>query len=294
MSLVVTRVSGGLGNQMFQYAAGRALSLRCGASLKLDPSFDAPVPRWYELDAFPIPATFVCDADLAAFDRLPRTRPDWLDRAWTILRFGRDNYWPTYVEPHFHFEPEVLALQAPIYLEGYWQSEKYFADCAELLRRDFTPTPPLEPENAVFAAQIDEVNAVSLHVRRGDFANFARSIEFHGTCSLDYYRRAIEYLSSHVEVPHFFVFSDDWEWTRDNLRSEFPMTIVNANRADRGYRDLQLMARCRHHIIANSTLSWWGAWLNPSREKIVVAPTRWFNNAGADTRDLIPAAWVRL
>ena len=137
-------------------------------------------------------------------------------------------------------------------------------------------------------------NAVSLHVRRGDYVSDPATNRFHGTCSPDYYRQAVDYVIGRAGVPHLFVFSDDQEWTRANLQFAVPRRSSSANPPDCGYRDMQLMARCRHHIIANSSFSWWGAWLNPSPEKIVVAPKQWFSSPRNDTRDLVPPNWVRM
>jgi hypothetical protein len=299
VSLVITRLIGGLGNQMFQYAAGRALALRRGAALKLDVTGFAAVgdhtKRRYELDSFAIHASAASDVDLARFGRADKARSPRLDRVLRSLRIGRPNgAWPIYCEPHFKFDPAMPELEAPVYLDGYWQSERYFSDIAGVLRQEFTVAAPLDRENEALAAGIDAVNAVSLHVRRGDYVDDPATNRFHGVCSPDYYQRAVDYVTTRVEAPHLFVFSDDPHWTRANLRFSVPMTVVDANPPDRGYRDMRLMARCRHHIVANSSFSWWGVWLNPSREKIVVAPRRWFGASSNDTRDLIPPDWVRL
>ncbi len=299
MSLVITRLIGGLGNQMFQYATGRALALRGRAALKLDVTGFAAVgahtKRWDELDSFSIQGGAASDADLARFGRTGKPRSPRLDRVLRLLRIGRpDGAWPIYREPHFHFDPAVPELRPPVYLDGYWQSERYFSDIAGVLRQEFTAKAPLDRENAALAEAIDAVNAVSLHVRRGDYVGDPTTNRFHGICSPDYYQRAVDYITARAGGPHLFVFSDDRQWTRANLRFAAPTTFVGANSPDCGYRDMQLMARCRHHIVANSSFSWWGAWLNPSPEKIVVAPSRWFNQARSDTRDLIPEDWVRL
>jgi hypothetical protein len=297
--LVVTRLIGGLGNQMFQYATGRALARRRGAALKLDVTGFAAVAahtkRRFELDSFSIDVCLASDADLAQFDRASEPRSPRLDRALRLLRIDRrHSSWPIHREPHFQFDPAVPELRAPVYLDGYWQSEKYFFNIDGVLRKEFTAKAPLDGENAALAEAIDSVNAVSLHVRRGDYVDDPATNRFHGICSSDYYQRAIDYISTRAGAPHIFVFSDDRQWTRANLRFAVPTTFVGANPPDRGYCDMQLMARCRHHIIANSSFSWWGAWLNPSREKIVVAPQQWFCATGKDTRDLIPQNWVRL
>lgn len=296
MSLVVVRLIGGLGNQMFQYAAGRALALRHGAELKLDVSgFDAYQRRRYELDALPINATVATETDLARFGAEAKPRWRFAERVRRRLRIPRKcRAFPIYREPHFQFDPSMAALRPPVYLDGYWQSEKYFSDCVAAVRRELTASTPLDPANAAVAAQIDVVTAVSLHVRRGDYADDPKTNRYHGTCSPDYYRRAVEHIAARVGSPHVFVFSDDAQWTRANLHVDVPATFVDANPADRGFGDMHLMSRCRHHVVANSSFSWWGAWLDPSPHKIVVAPKRWFNADGLDTRDLVPAVWVRL
>jgi glycosyl transferase family 11 len=296
VSLVVARLIGGLGNQMFQYAAGRALALRHGAELKLDVSgFDAYKRRRYELGTLSINATVATDRDLAIFGADAKPRWPLVDRVRRRVRMpGKVRALPVYREPHFHFDPAIATLRPPVYLDGYWQSERYFSDYAATLRRELVAGVPFDPENATVAARIDAVTAVSLHVRRGDYVDDPKTSRYHGTCSLDYYRRAVEHIAARVGSPHLFVFSDDAQWTRANLHVDVPTTFVDANPADRGFRDMQLMSRCRHHVVANSSFSWWGAWLGPSTDKIVVAPKRWFNAGGADTRDLIPATWVRL
>jgi hypothetical protein len=296
VNVVVARLIGGLGNQMFQYAAGRALALRCGATLRLDLSGFATYPkRRYELGDFPICATAASEADLARFGLRPEAQFGWRRRVRGLLPF-KAKPWasPTYRERHFHFDARVVDLRAPIYLDGFWQTERYFSDFADTLRLEFCPAAPLESENAAVAAQIDATSAVSLHVRRGDYVDEADINRFHGVCSLGYFRAAVQYFHERVGSIHLFVFSDDQGWSRRNLLLGLPTTFVDANSSNRGFRDMQLMARCSHHIIANSSFSWWGAWLNPSPAKIVVAPRRWFGASTNDTRDLLPEAWVRL
>jgi hypothetical protein len=295
---VVVGLIGGLGNQMFQYATGRALALRCGAALKLDLArFASYRKRRYELDALSICAGPASKADLARF-RLGPEPPNALHGPWPErlrrLRYGIVRVAPVYHERQFHFDVDVLALRAPVYLSGHWQSEKYFAEFAEVLREELAPRERLEGENAAIAAQIDATTAVSLHVRRGDYVTEPGTNRYHGLCSIDYFRSAAQFIAERVGAIHLFVFSDDLEWCRDNLKLGMPTTFVAANAPDRGFRDMQLMARCRHHVIANSSFSWWGAWLNPSPAKVVVAPHRWFDAGTGDTRDLIPASWVRM
>lgn len=298
MDAVYVRLIGGLGNQMFQYATGRALALRNGAELKLDVSgFVTYGLRRYELDSYPIAATVASAPELEAFASAPVVPPrTGVKGLLSRLVAPKNASSPAvhYREPHFQFDPGVQGLHPPILLDGYWQTERYFADAAEALRRELDPTEPLEEDNARIAEQIDQAVAVSLHVRRGDYVSNAHANAYHGVCSLDYYRAAISHVAERVEGVHLFVFSDDAEWTRENLKSDLPATYVAANPPDRGFRDMQLMTRCRHHIIANSSFSWWGAWLNAKPGKVVVAPRRWFAKGDNDTRDLVPSDWVRL
>ncbi len=293
---IVVRLMGGLGNQMFQYAIGRALAIRSGTVLKLDLSgFVTDIKRRFELDDFPIQAAPASEIDVKSFrPRLHGNKKSWRARATRIMnRYLRTGDPAVYRERYFHFDPMVRDLRPPVYLDGYWQSEKYFADCADLIRREFTPQTPLEAENAVLAARIESTNAVSLHVRRGDYVSEPNVSRYHGICSADYYRHAVEHITGRVPDSHLFIFSDEPDWARGNLQFAQPTTVVAVNGPNRGFRDMQLMARCRHHIIANSSFSWWGAWLGCSPGKIVVAPKRWFQ-VNHDTSDLIPASWVRV
>lgn len=136
--------------------------------------------------------------------------------------------------------------------------------------------------------------AVSLHVRRGDYVSDARTHAAHGLCSIDYYRAAVRYIIDRVEAPEFFVFSDDIAWARGNLDISHPCHYLDHNRGAESYNDMRLMSLCHHHIIANSSFSWWGAWLNPRDDKIVVAPARWFASGNRRLDDLFPPGWVTL
>jgi hypothetical protein len=199
-------------------------------------------------------------------------------------------------EKSFIYNEEVFQNDPPLYLDGYWQSEKYFLDISKHLYSEFVLKQPLDKTNQEMMNQINDSksNAVSLHIRRGDYVKNPKTALYHGICSLDYYRSAADYLAARLEAPHFYVFSDDLEWVSNNLELPYLMTLVDVNGPDRGASDMTLMMACRHNVIANSTFSWWGAWLNQHVGKIVIAPERWFIEASLDTRDLIPASWVRL
>lgn len=279
---------------MFQYAAGRALSLRNGSGLSLDISgFEN-----YELhQGFELQRVFAGTFGIAqssdihgmlgwqsspGFRRIVSRRP--------FSMFLNKHF---VVEPHFHYWPGINDLPKDCYLSGYWQSERYFSDFAAQIRVDFAFRQPLVGQNAELASQINGVNSVSLHVRRGDYASNPKTTATHGLCSLDYYRAAISYVAERKHQPHFFIFSDDIDWVRNNLEVGFPCVYVQHNSGTSSYYDMRLMSMCKHHIIANSSFSWWGAWLNPSAEKIVVGPKNWFANQ-TDTKDLFPSGWVAL
>ncbi|MGT2429917.1 alpha-1,2-fucosyltransferase [Cupriavidus basilensis] len=279
---------------MFQYATGRALAERRGAPLLLDASgFEHYDLRRYELGELAINARVASPDELAAAG-VVASEPSLMQRVLRRAGFGR----PAYMlrEASFTYDARIESATSPVYLDGYWQCERYFAPIADILRKELALKEPLDAANSALAAEIASAGsrAVSLHIRRGDYVKNAHTAQYHGVCSLDYYRAAVKHVAERVGSPHFFVFSDDHEWVQANFDIGYPTTLVQVNGADRGVCDMALMKACAHHIIANSSFSWWGAWLNPSRDKIVVAPQCWFSGASHDTSDLIPGTWVRL
>lgn len=292
--MVIVRLLGGLGNQMFQYATGRSVANRLGTDLLLDVSaFEHYDLRRFELGTFAIEARVATSSDLVRA-RVVTAEPSWRSRLGKIVGFTEPS--TLFKETAFTYDQNILQVSAPVHLDGYWQSERYFLDVASKLRKEFTLTQPLDEANRQMLKQIRDPlsQAVSLHIRRGDYVSNAHTAQFHGVCPLDYYRSAVDHMSARSSKPHFFVFSDDPEWVRGNLSLDHPMTVVEVNSADRGVFDMMLMMSCSHHVIANSSFSWWGAWLNPHEDKIVVAPKTWFSGASLDTRDLIPSSWIRL
>lgn len=290
--LVVARLSGGLGNQMFQYAAGRALALRQQAAFRVDVA-GCGVHRGYELSkVFRIDPALASAADLRGLLGWRRRRKVQRVLAHLPAARLRGAYVP---EPHFRHWPGLQRLRGSAYLDGYWQSEAYFADAEACIRSDFAFRHALRGANAEVAAMIDAADApVSIHVRRGDYVADPRAARIHGTGDPAYYGRALALLSARLpSAPRCFVFSDDPGWARAHLALPDSTVHVEHNRGDDSHFDLQLMARCRHHVIANSSFSWWGAWLDPFDAKIVVAPARWFR-AGPDTSTLLPPSWIRV
>jgi Glycosyl transferase family 11 len=195
------------------------------------------------------------------------------------------------VEPGFNYWPDIRGLLGDIYLDGYWQSEQYFAQYADKIREDFTFKLQLSNQNAVITKQISQENSVSLHVRRGDYVTNSKNA-FIGVCSLDYYQTAVEQIKMQVDKPVFFIFSDDINWVKDNLSLDDKAVLISHNLGSESYNDMRLMSLCSHNIIANSSFSWWGAWLNANPNKIVIAPKQWFASK-LDDSDLVPSAWLR-
>jgi hypothetical protein len=293
--MVTVQLRGGLGNQMFQYAAARAVACRTNVPLKLDVTeFVNDRLRSYRLGWFNIVEDFATEAELYRA-RKPRHRQVVAFAAYEIgrhlLPWRRQRI---IQERRFSFDPAILRLDGDVYLSGYWQSEKYFADVAEVIRQEFTLKPEPDTLNQLVLDEIQAATSVSLHIRRGDYVSNAVTSRIHGVLGLDYYSRAVDHIARRTTQPHFFVFSDDIAWAKENLRFSFPLTFVDHNGEDRQYEDLRLMCHCKHHITANSSFSWWGAWLTANPESIVVSPAKWFNDPSLDTRDLVPEGWVKM
>lgn len=292
--MIISSLLGGLGNQMFRYSVGRALSLNNNTTLRLEISrFDGKVPH----NVFELHRIFDCPAEIATEEDV-HSILGWQSisgikriMAYPHMEAFRRNCF--IVEPHFHYWPEITNTPRDCYLEGNWQSEKYFQNVVARIRADFTFKNPLANLNAEVAEQIGQVNAVSLHVRRGDYVKNPKNTATHGLCSLAYYWKAIHHISDRVRQPYFFIFSDDIDWVKYHLKMSSPCQYVDHNHGEESYNDMRLMSMCQHHIIANSSFSWWGAWLNPSQEKIVISPKKWFAN-GNDVGDLFPHGWITL
>jgi hypothetical protein len=292
--MIISHIIGGLGNQMFQYAAGRALSLDRRASLYLDvQDFEGyALHNGYELHRI-----FNIETQLAGNRELKKVL-GWRALSFVrkklfrkqLTRFRGENY---FVDTQFTSWRQINEVPEDCYLMGNWQTEHYFEKYKKTICADFSFKLPPVGRNAELAEDIRNSMAVSLHVRRGDIAANPASLAFHGLCSLDYYRSAIEYVTARIAKPTFFIFSDDIPWVRENLHLEYPCQYIDHNKGKESYNDMRLMSLCRHHIIANSSFSWWGAWLNRNADKIVVAPQRWVA-ADFDYSDIVPDAWVKL
>jgi hypothetical protein len=284
--MIIVRLIGGIGNQLFQYAVARHLAEIHKTILKIDLSgFGNYKLRKYYLSPFNIQENF---ATLEEIKVLGVYKQEATGRLIARILKKPPKLAPTHIlEKHFHFDPEILRLPDGVYLDGYWQSEKYFKDIEDIIRQEFTVKTSQDSKNKELSELIASCESVSLHIRRGDFVSNFKTKRVHGICDLDYYSRAVKQITQTVNTPYFFVFSDEPEWARDNLKLSYQIKIVDHNGVDKSHEDLRLMSQCKYHIIANSTFSWWGAWLNARPEKIVIAPKKWFNTNKNDTKDLL-------
>jgi Glycosyl transferase family 11 len=285
--MIYVRLKGGLGNQLFQYATGLRLARKHNTELKLDASIykDDPL-RFYALNAFNVSAQIATDEELEMVK--PRRRKTFL---WLASNSNNSSY-PVLTEKYFHVDQKILDAPDNVYLDGHWQSEKYFKEIEDIIRKEFSFKGSLDEKNKNLLDEIENATSVSVHVRRGDYVTNTRLP--HQVCDLDYYARCAEIICKHRENARFYVFTDDTKWAAENLHLPSPMTIVEGNQDAQSYKDMWLMSVCRDNIIANSSFSWWSAWLNANPTKIVLAPKHWFKKSSFDTADLIPEDWQRV
>lgn len=294
--MIIVNLNGGLGNQMFQYANAKALAMRKHLNFLVDVSLyeKKQMHQGFELGKiFNLPVAIATKADLKQV--LGTFQSPLAHRILARLPFFKGLPKKFITEPHFEYWDGLQNCSSDAYIFGYWQSEKYFLEYAADIRREFTFQPFQDADNTELARKIKESQcAVSVHVRRGDFVSNPKANTFHGALSPGYYSDALAHLSTKLSGMELFVFSDDIEWVKSNLNlSAYTVHFVSHNTGHKSYQDMALMSLCDHYVIANSSFSWWGAWLNASKDKIVIAPQRWFAKP-INTQDLIPTSWIRL
>ncbi len=289
--MIVVQLRGGLGNQMFQYALGRRLALSHGVPLRLDiRPLEKDPQRAYALGHFRIAASLIHPIELSwrlPYPLHPPRRLAWLPRWPGTMRYIHEGCG----DP---FNPEVLKAPSASFLVGYWPSERYFSEITDTIRQDFQLSEPMTAARQAVATEISAANGVSVHVRRGDYVSNPAANAYHGTCSSGWYETGMEKMARGMENPTFFVFSDDPDWSRKNIRTRWPTRFIEPGEDGKDHQDMHLMAMCRHHIIANSSFSWWGAWLDSRPDKRVIAPLSWLSDAGRDTGDFVPPSWERI
>jgi hypothetical protein len=289
--MIAVRLMGGLGNQLFQYALGRSLAARLDTSLAFDRGwFDEARPashpnRRYELDGLPLTDRLLrfSEQQIAVLEAPRRLIPiGWKVRPrLQVIREGS----PT-------FDADILDSPDASLLVGYWQSEKYFADVADELRDSFASR-PRRPPLEMHAERVRATRTIGIHVRRGDYVAVAETADIHGVLTTEYYDAAVAYIAEYANVEQVVVVSDDPAWARAHL--SFPLPTWHASLDLQNTRDeFDLLSACDHQVIANSSFSWWAAWLNSNPSKIVVAPRTWYRDPSIDTSDLVPASWPRL
>lgn len=283
--MIVIKLFGGLGNQMFQYALGRHLSILLNSSLVLDKStYNNKNYRHYLLD------NFLIRGELQSTTLLSRVLNKFMIK-FKLLKI--------YKESSGRFYEGILKVPNNSILEGYWQSEKYFKSIGQSIRQDFTFKKAKIFSDLPISRQIKSSNAVSVHIRRGDRVTNPMFNQIHGICDIEYYNKSIEFIKGRIKDPIFCFFSEDIDWVKSNIRILYPHIYIDSHYypeivADSTIIDLFLMSQCKHNIIANSTFSWWGAWLNINPNKIVIAPQIFYCDETIDTSDLLPKTWIKI
>lgn len=286
--MIIVNLKGGTGNQMFQYALGRKLAVKNSDVLMFDTEDLTKanelgnIFRELQINKFNVVSEEINLADVKRA-KYPHGYISKLSRIFKskILR-----------QHNVLFNAKVLNLTGDIYLDGYWQSPMYFADIRETLLKDFTLKSPLSETANSYKDAIFSCESVSVHIRRGDYVNNPRVTKENGVCTIRYYENAITEMNKKAPNAHYFIFSDDITWVKENLPIPSKTTfILNSGMTD--VEELYLMSLCNNNIIANSSFSWWAAWLNQNESKIVICPTPWFDTLPYD-KDLIPKTWIQL
>ena len=281
--MVKTKLLGGLGNQMFQYAIGKNLSLKNRSNLYLDLSMllyrDNSINytlRDFELNIFNI-----------------KYSAERQNLASKVLEKVTLKVKPVkYIKEKDHFfDSTILQLRGNIYLDGFWQNENYFKEIESLIVKEFSFKIPPDERNRHMLKQIQNQNSVSVHFRRGDYLTNPIAEAYHGICNNDYYIKAIEIIKATVTDPFFFIFSDEIERVRKDFVFDQNVTFVDINSKKKNYEDMRLMAACKYNIIANSSFSWWAAWLNRNKEKKIIAPINWFKTIKSN---IVPEEWIKI
>jgi len=291
--MIIVKIIGGLGNQMFQYAFGYAISQRNNVKLKLDISGF----QLYDLRQFDL-GTYNINYILASNKEVKKYKYKSENLLYKVIRkiFQKNTLLSKYFikESGFYFDTDVFNVGESAYFDGYWQSEKYFKEYRDELLNIFSLKNGIHNKSQKYKEEINNTNSISLHIRRGDYISNEHTNNVHGVCTLDYYKHAVLKSKATVKNPYYFIFSDDLEWAKNNFNFIKNKTFIKLEKDVPDAEEMYLMSQCNHNIIANSSFSWWGAWLNNNPNKIVIAPKKWFNDESINTKDLIPDEWIRM
>jgi hypothetical protein len=300
--MVLVYLNGGIGNLLFKYAAGFGLASKLNVPFKLDKSYyhnksyaGDKLSDFYHIPYYTniLENTFNISAVESAESELDPFRHSLLKKI--IERLKPYYKRKIFREQKFGFDPNFFKAPSDVLIKGYWQSEKYFIHVSSMLKKELTFKKSIQEKNKPLVDQIMREISVSLHIRRGDYLKQPVSKNILGTLPMEYYQESVNYLRSVINSNiHFYIFSDDIEWAKNNLHISGNITFIDKSFNLTDVDEMYLMSQCHHNIIANSSFSWWGAWLNKNDNKIVIAPNKWFNNEPQNTQDLIPSNWIRV
>lgn len=297
--MIIVSLFGGLGNQLFQYACGKTVADKLGVELYLDTTLlmDKTLRknftnREFELNLFNVDAKIAEISEIRKYVPNLFNTPKWYHQIFRIRRFfnGRSLFIERVWQRHTYI-PSIENVKDNTYLYGYFQTEKFFEKNRKQLLNSIqlNSNIAIDKENQKIISQIQNEESVSIHVRRGDYAD-SRFI----LLEMDYYLKAIEKIKKNISNPTFYIFSNDVEWVKNYFSNlDIQLEIIDINRGEKSFLDLILMSKCKHNIIANSSFSWWGAWLNQNSEKIIIAPQNWYKNI-SEGKDLIPDEWNKI
>lgn len=297
--MIIVLLKAGLGNQLFQYATGRALSIKLQTELKIDLTFyDNPInSRLLRLDIFSLPYSIAQNTEIKKFKN---KTSNYLIRKLNTL--GLELY--SYNKPSHIFEKDLLSIvnyEKDYYIEGWFADQCFFKEYRPLILKDLNNETLISRNYNPVLYLIENTNSVSVHIRRGDYL----LLDYFYDLPIDYYLKAIGLLRKKINNPNFFFFSDDISWVKKSFAHiDNSFFVEGCNVSDQQGRnisdlsELMLMKKCKHNIIANSTYSWWGAWLNTNKEKIIIAPKKWFNDIRAEKKyqegSIVPNNWIKI
>ena len=295
--MIIVRLNGGLGNQMFQYALGRACAIKNDTELAFDISgfknsilkinlkYKNTAIRKFDLSVYNIDAEIV---KVSFFKKIILFKKKILSRFFGI-------HFRNIEKKMYSFDQGIFSYGKNAYFDGYWQSYRYFENIRDVIIKDFTLKQNPDQKSTILLDEIGRKNSLAIHIRRGDYVGNA----YHNVVGQEYYEKSIQYVKDKNIIDKIYIFSDDIVWCEENLKfSEkynIPISFVDDSYAGRvGEGHMNLMMKCKYFIIANSSFSWWGAWLSQRENKVIVSPKEWLTDTRVDTSDLIPKEWVRL
>lgn len=295
--MIISKIKGGLGNQLFQYAFGYVLAKKNNTNLQLDLS-------WFERSGEDTngPGLIKRNCDILILN------VDFKEKSTLPVAYFKFSFqnkirnrllplkWKAFIkENNLSFNADYLAVGNNTYIEGFWQSPLYFEKYRSDILRQYTPLADINADCKKWLTLIQNTQSVAVHIRRGDYVKYPELTSIHGVLSLNYYENAMNYMRKQISDVSFFIFTDDWEWVSAHLPRANDISFVNMHN-NSGIADMYLIRTCKHQILANSTFSWWGAWLNSYPGKIVIAPKAWYkeNTKNEEVKTLLPQHWIRL